>query len=398
MSETAILVLGHTPEAPVQWAFLGDDGVVDAGLAPSPAALSAVSERAVAARRVVAVVPGEDAASRTIAAPPKAASKFRAAAGYLLEDELAENLADLHVATALRGERGVVLAVKRSLMERWLAALKIAGIEPDVLTIDFVLLSTPDTDVIALTPERAVCAMEAGGFAAERPLADALVTRVVDESEAAEVVIYGDPANDVFDIAGENVEWRDLSPLTMFELFHDGLTRGSSINLLTGAFRKRRDWRGAAGAWRRAATLTAASVAGLFVLLGADAIRSGRVAQGYDARAQSVHDAAFPEAAGADPRAHARAILATEGDSGPGFLGLSAQFANAIDGAENIQIDRIRFNAARDEFIVSLRFSDINDLERLKSTLAARGVTTRETGSVRRSGEFYVGELQAAPS
>jgi hypothetical protein len=61
-------------------------------------------------------------------------------------------------------------------------------------------------------------------------------------------------------------------------------------------------------------------------------------------------------------------------------------------------VDRIRYNAARNEFSINLRFSDINDLEDLKRLLASRGVDAAEAGGVRRSGGFYVGELKVSQS
>ena len=102
---------------------------------------------------------------------------------------------------------------------------------------------------------------------------------------------------------------------------------------------------------------------------------------------------AFSEAANINPRDHARRVLSTR-TAGPAFLALTAEIADSVDDDGRIQVDRIRYNAARNEFAVNLSFSDINDLETLKSQLGARGVAVREAGGVRRSGSRYIGELQ----
>ena len=399
MSDTVILILGPTPDAPLKWASWGAEGVADAGEASNASALGDIAGRLTAARRVVAILPGEDVAMRSIPSPPRNAAKFRAAATFLLEDELAESLEHLHVVTQATDDRGVALAVKKSVMDAWLEAFAEAGIAPDIVTADFALLpGALSKSVFLIEANRAVGAVAGAGFAAERPFADGLVASLIKDAAADHVVIYSDAEDEPTDIAGKTVEWRSVAdPNALFELFSSGIDQQSAPNFLQGVYRKRRDWRLALGGWRRAGMLAAACLAAVTVTLLADGLRSSRIASGFDKMAQTVHDSAFPEAAGRDPLAHARTVLSTQ-SSAPAFLALATTVADAVDATEDIQVDRIRFNASRAEFSVNLRFGDINDLEALKGALRARGVVTRETGDVRRSGGTYLGELQVSQS
>jgi len=396
VSETLILVLGHSPGAPVHWAFLGSAGLVEAGVCPSAEALRQIAPRADAARRVAALLPGEQVAMRMIAAPPKNAGKFRAAAAYLLEDELAEGLEGLHIATAIKDGAGLAFAVKKSIMTAWLDAFAGAGLTPDFLSADYALLpSSTDTAVVIFESLRIIGAVDGEGFAAERPFADGLMTSLLHNEAIERVVAFGESDIERIDFAGKAVEWRGAAdPASLFYLYHDGLGHNNGApNFLQGAYRKKRDWRGALEPWRRTGALAAACLAGLLFVMIADGLRASRLATAFDDKAQSLHASTFPEAAERDPRAHARQILAAQSPART-FLHLSADFAGGIEEASDIQIDRIRYNAARNEFSVNLRFNDINDLERLKQSLAARGIEATEAGGVQRAGAQYVGELR----
>ena len=395
MSEVLILLLGESPAAPVRWAFLGPDGIRDANTADGPDALSALARRAGEAELVAAVLPGEQVAMRAMPSPPRAASKFKAAAMYLLEDELAESLEGLHIAVLRREDRGCAFAVKKSLMDDWRDFFDVSGIYPDLMTADFALLDRGTSEgVIVFQTRRVVCAVNDQGFAAERPLADGVVAALVGNEAIESITAYGDADTERFDAGETPMTWGGgADNVTLLSLYAEGALRGDAANLLQGAYRKRRDWRGAVAPWRRAAMLAAACLVGLVTATVADAARSSRLADRLDREALAIHRQAFPEAANINPRDHARRVLSTR-TAGPAFLALTAKIADSVDDDGRIQVDRIRYNAARNEFAVNLSFSDINDLETLKSQLGARGVAVREAGGVRRSGSRYIGELQ----
>ena len=401
MNETLILLLGQAPEDPVRWAFTADGQILEADTAPSAAALYEIADRAAEARAVAAILPGEQAAMRAMSAPPRAASKFRAAASFLLEDDLAEGLERLHVAVSRHESgAGLALAVKKSVMDMWGAVFDEAGFSPDLMTPDFALLP--------LRAERALIICEADrvsgvfgfqGFAIERPLADAVSVMLAEAEEIETIAAYGDPDTERVEYIDKPVEWRGGSDtVSLFRLYAKELEKRAAPNLIQGDYRKRRDWRGAAGPWRRAAALAAACLVAFAGVTAADGFRSARLADRLNDEALALHRAAFPDEANVNPRDHARRILTARGGA-QRFLPLSNQFAESLEESDNIQVDRIRYNAARGEFSINLRFSDINDLEGLKRALAARGVVASETGGgVRRSGGVYVGELRVSLS
>lgn len=397
MKETLILLLGQSPETPVRWAFLGEDRILEADTAASVAGLASLAARA-ADCRILAVLPGELAAMRVMAAPPRAQSKFRAAAAFLLEDDLAENLDRLHVAVTRHAEgAGLALAVKKSVMNEWRDALAEAGVEPDHVAPDFALLPLEQARAaLVCEGDRLFGVFGLQGFAIERPLADALAVMISDDDNIDAITAFGDPDTERVEYLDKPVEWRGQSDdASLFLLYARALQAGAAPNLLQGAYRKRRNWGAAVGPWRRAAMLAAACFVAIAAGAVADGLRSARIADRLNQEALALHQAAFPDQTNVSPRDHARRILAS-GGQGAQFLPLSTHFAESLELSDTIQVDRIRYNATRREFSINLRFADINDLENLKQSLTARGVTTSEAGGVRRSGNAFVGELRVS--
>jgi general secretion pathway protein L len=397
VSETLILLLGHSPDEPVHWAFI-DSGVVKAAdVASNAYPLAALAARAARAQLVVGILPGEQVAMRAMASPPRVASKFKSAAMYLLEDELAESLESLHIATLRReGGVGIALAVKQSIMDAWGDLFAEIGVSPDLMTADFALLQEADENIIIFEPARLICAIGNHGFSAHRALAEPLVAQLIADEEIQDIIAYGNPDMERFETGGKDITWRGGGDnISLFQFFAQRAARNDAPNLLQGAYRKRRDWRGGLAPWRHAAMLAAASVVALIGVTVTDGLRSARLAARLNDASLELHRTAFPEAANVNPREYARRVLASETAS-LGFLPLTAEFAESVGDSALIQINRIRYNTARGEFSVNLSFTDINDLEALKADLAVRGVEVSETGGVRRSGGRYIGELQVS--
>ncbi|WP_428409174.1 type II secretion system protein GspL [Hyphococcus sp.] len=396
MNETLILLPGLTPDDPVRWAFVGEEDILESAVCENAAGLSAIAERAGDAR-IVFILRGECATMRALPVPPKSAAQFRAAAGMLLEDELAESLEQVHVATTRHDSgAGIALAVKKSEMDAWLAALAEAGLSPDIVTADYALTPMMQGRAVVIeTPDRMIGVVGFKGFAIEKPLAEELLTAILNDEDVRKVI-----ACTTKPVAGlrDDVEIEQsglMNTQALIGFFAEGLDKAP--NLIQGVYRKRRDWRAAVGPWRRAGFLAAASVAALLLFNVAGLVRDLRTADRLEEETIALHEIAFPEAEGADPRTHARQVLGS-GGGGKSFLTISNALADSLEGSSGVQIDRIRYNGARDEYAVNLRFGDISQIETLKRMLEARGLMAAESGGVRRTGSVYLGELRVSAS
>ncbi|HYM33968.1 MAG TPA: type II secretion system protein GspL, partial [Steroidobacteraceae bacterium] len=138
MSEALVIRLGKD-SADVQYLLVdaggGRLGAVIAG-SPSQAATLA------AGRRVIIVVPAVDVVMAEPELPAKNAARLAQLAPFALEEQLAAEIDKMHFAVGKRSENGKtpVAAVLRELIERWLAELAQAGIQPDALFAETSLL------------------------------------------------------------------------------------------------------------------------------------------------------------------------------------------------------------------------------------------------------------------
>ena len=125
------------------------------------------------ADKTIAILPGEQSTLRYMATPPKNAAKFNAAASYMLEDELAEPLENIHYATMTSPNGGFVLAVGDEIVKNWVEVFTAAGLDVDVLTTDVSVVANAANEVILLRGKsRTVAGNATNGLACENDLFD----------------------------------------------------------------------------------------------------------------------------------------------------------------------------------------------------------------------------------
>ena len=86
-------------------------------------------------RRIVVVVPGQDVLLTAAVVPSRNRQRIVEALPYILEDQLASDVDELHFAVGARVRDGTVPAavVAHERMAHWLAQLRSVGIDPDEL-------------------------------------------------------------------------------------------------------------------------------------------------------------------------------------------------------------------------------------------------------------------------
>lgn len=396
MTDLLVFKLGRTPADPVAWGAFASGAVSEAGRVANVAALAAFAERMPEGVRLVAVLPGEQVAMCELIAPPKQSSKLLAAATYLFEDELAEPVEDLHVVVAQSSTPRVAYAISKRVIAEWLAAFDAAGVNIAELVPDFACIGgSPSACVLAADRGRVIAARGAAGFAAEHELAERIAPAFIDAAGDAVVIAYG-AHNEVGAWSAKPVERRPLAhEADLIALFGAALSSKSPpTSLLTGEFRRRKARQLRLGAYRRAAALAAGLAATLVVSGVAAGVRDMRVAEAYESSAAAMHKAAFPTFSGGDIRGHARQILAS-GAKSASFLDMTARITASLSGHDGIAVDRIRYDAARGQYVFSVRSASDAGIEAFRSSLDANGVIAADNGGYRRSGEAWIGEMTA---
>lgn len=244
-----------------------------------------------AARRVIALVPGEDVLVLNAPAPTRQRAQLARAVPFAVEDQLAAPVEELHFALAPQVEDGRigVAAVARAALVRWLEALAAKGVRPDVLLPDTLALGVgtvliePARTLVRLSRWRAAAvdtlgfADWLGLFAAETP-----VLAVADTRDASRLALP---------VAVAEYHERVRDP---FAVLAAG-ARAEPLNLLQGEFTPQHRRGGLQRLWRIAAALVGAVITLGIVQLMVETALLRRESARIDAAMHDQLVQSFPE-------------------------------------------------------------------------------------------------------
>ncbi|MDP3801840.1 type II secretion system protein GspL [Brevundimonas sp.] len=306
--------------------------------------------------RTVAVVPGGDVLVRWLDLPAGSAAQGRAAAVWLLRDQVAappDRLSTVLGPPVPPGQERLVAVVNRSLIEAWTDYLAVVGVRADVFIPDVLTLSEPAAD-------DALSAVAFGDGVAlrGRRFAATVQPDVVDlVAGGRRVVAVQDPA--------------------VVESALVAAARTPAINLLDTGERER----AAPGGWKRAAILAALAAASPLMLTVASAARDDMAAERMrSGTLASIAKAAPDLARDPDPVSALRRRLAAAPPPG-GVSAAAAALFTAVEAVEGAELDLL---IADPETGVKATISHpaYADMAAIKASMAEAGMTVTETGTL----------------
>ncbi len=411
MADWLLLRLPRTPAQPATWLVVDPRG--NAVGAPQSGPLSLAAPRT-AGRRICVLVPGNDVLLAEPEVPTKAGTKLAQVVPYALEEQLAEDIDDLHFAIGRRApdsSRTPVAVVARALLDEWLTLLKSSGIEPEAMYADSDLLPLNPGQSVALLEEDVVVVRPPGGSPVTLP-ADALdealeiAQSVPDEGGSGRgLILYTGPAEwhqhsarvealrERFD--GIKIQLLTGGPLA---LFAQQLPQGSPINLLQGTYAPTTSRAVGWPAWRVAVLLLAVLV-GLHVIgKAAELSMLKRNERKLDASITDVFHSAMPgEQSTSDPRRRMEKRLADvqARSSAGGLLAALEALAQAHGSAPTTQLQALNFHDGILE--TQILAPDASTLDRITQSLKSNGWQANLTsGNVVNSG--YQGRFEIRPN
>jgi len=411
MADWLLLRLPRTPTGAASWAIADSRGNTIA--VPQSGPLSLAAMRA-GGRRLCVLVPGADVLLAQPEVPVRAGAKLQQVVPYALEDQLAEDIDNLHFAIGKRVGDSLttpVAVVAQSLMDEWLTTLRAAGLSPEAMYADSDLLPENPGHAVALLEDDAVIV---------RPPAGATITMPADA--LAEALDLAKPVGEMGERTGRGLilytgaaEWQQHSPKVEsvreqfdgikvqiltggpLSLFAQQLPASHAINLLQGPYAPQNSlavgWR----AWRVAAILLAALV-GLHVAGKAtELVMLKRAEKVVDASIDQAFRAAMPgEQNSVDARRRMEQRLAEVRGGGAGNSLLSALGAvvEARGSSPGTTVQALSFrDGALD---LKMAAPNADSLDQVSRTLRANGWQADLTsGTAVESG--YEGRIQMRP-
>jgi general secretion pathway protein L len=134
MSEYVVIRLAAEDQA-VEWVLVDSNGTRRSGVSSGNLEQAAIE---VGDHAVIALVPAEDVLLTSVHIPVRSVAKIRTALPFALEENLADDVEDLHFAMGDKQEnnRLPVAVVAREKMSRWLERLNEVGIVPVILAAE----------------------------------------------------------------------------------------------------------------------------------------------------------------------------------------------------------------------------------------------------------------------
>ena len=388
MAEFLVIRLGENADRRVSWIAVDDRGTRRGN--PGSGALVDAA-RDVRERLVIVLVPPTEVLTLSVDLPAKG-SRLIAALPYALEDQVADDVEELHFAPGKRQPSGAlaVAVVARQTLADWLARLHEAGIQPtSIIAESHGLARTPNTLSLLVAEEQIYfndgeeLSFVISGMSPSEAVVAAGVIGDTDAQASKHLLVYCDAAvNERYE-----KDWallrHELSSVDV-NLLPDGIlprlavtvASGEGINLLHGRFGPKTEVAAMFRPWKYAAIfLLALGVVGV-IGKAADfyrlSVEHTALQQQFAAEYRALRPGDSREIV--DPVATVNSLRRSIGATGNAatiFLPSLMQLAEALQQNDAAQVEAISYRAGVID--VRLNAPDISTLDRIVQAVNASG-------------------------
>ncbi len=350
-----------------------------------------------AGARVIVLVPGENVLLAQAELPAIKGNKLTKAVPYALEDQLADDVENLHVAIGRRDEQGKVAnaVVSRESIDSWLSRLKTAGLHPDMMSPEvFGVQWDREAEVTqwSLVINGAHALMRTGaqtGLAFEAENIISIMQACLDNAgesypSSLTVVGCGEELDDLFEGSAIQNKLAALCAEKSIELFFrqsdedcsvllaQGFDEGNAINLLQGAYSRKEQIGKWLRPWRPAIIL---GVVWLVFQVGSfftDYSRLSSLAEKQRTEMKSIFQQALPGSRlvpGSEKELMSRALekMRGGGNGDNSLLSLLSQAGKIFKETDGVVLRSVRYKS--NKLDVGLNISDLQNLDLLKQRL-----------------------------
>ena len=384
MTETLVIRLRASEEAPASWLIVDGNGARSGPVQSGPVA-DALS--LAQGRRTVIVLPATEATLAAPDLPVRGGARIAQAVPFALEEHLASDLDTVHFAVGTRtgaGSGTPVVMIARPVLERWQAIWEAAGIHPDAAFSESSLIpSAPNACVLLLDetalhvkrPDTVAYALDA------EPLAVALDLALGELSEPGEhVTFYTTPA--AYDAQRDLIEGLRARTATLqVKLLPDGtlpllatqIPTAHAVNILQGPYAPPSSLGTQLKRWRLPVGLAAATLLVFLAAQGLQLWQLQKTEKQLDAQISDVFETALPGQPIVDARAQLEGVLARAGGGQGALLPAISLVAQAMSRAPGARIQGMVYRAGVLEMRVMA--PNVEALDGIKQTMSQNGAT-----------------------
>lgn len=348
--------------------------------------------------QVTVILPGQHCLALQTQLPNASRSRLAQAVPFALEEQLIEDVDDLHFALGESREGLIpVLVIQHALMEQWLEQLEQNGITPKHMLPDYLTLPLPPEGWHLWFDEQGIVLRSGTGSGMRIALNDPmlLLQRLYDEAsqKPEQLLVSGNPEG----MATRLAEWCSQHEITLLEgdsaadllLITANTPQGERcINLLQGRYshqeKMSRQWR----PWFPAVAMLATLALFQLISTGLDYQRLSSHSAELDQQIKQLYLDTFPDARKViNPRAQMEARLTAQGESGGGelFYTLMGGVTTLADNKVGFELQRLRYQGG--ELNVDLYLEDLQVLDQIKQVLVQKSGIQTEVVSASARGD-----------
>lgn len=404
MAEFLVIRLGANPTQSADWIVVDGNGARRSPPVTGPLAEAA---KDIGDRDVIVLVPASSVLTTAVNIPIKAGPRLRAALPFALEEQLADDVENLHFAAGSRASNGLLTAsvVAHAQMQEWLAVLKDAGIAANqMIPENHGLAKIPGTMSLLVAEDQV---MFNDGAATEFVMqgvkpSDALaVAGALEETESeadsqarGHLLVYCEPAAETRFEHDWNVLRHELASVDI-NLLPDGVlprlavtvAAKRGVNLLQGPYAAKVEYGSMMRPWRYAALLLGAFFIVGFMAKGVDYYRLSTEQEALREQFTQVYREIRPGDSSdiTDPARYVDAIRRDVGTpvSTDVFLPTLHQLSEALQQNASAEIEAISYRAGViDVRLTAPDVATLDSIQRIVSTSGRFSASIQSTDQV----------------
>ena len=407
MSEFLTVRLSSEPQSPVQWLVwsTSQQEVIASGELSSWDQLDELTPYA-EKRSCIALLPGNECLIKRVEIPKGAARQFDSMLPFLLEDEVAQDIEDLHLTVLDKdATHATVCGVEREWLKQALDTFREANIIFRKVLPDTLALPLEEQGISALQIDQHWLLRQSNYQAVsinEAWLAMFLQSDWValdDEEQSPTIFSYTAlPSDDVQQQSG--IEWQAKpAELVMSLLSQQAITSG--VNLLTGTFKIKSSFSKYWRVWQKVA-IAACLLVAVIVTQQVLKVRQYEVqAEAYRTESERIFRSVLPGKQRIPTVSYLKRQMNDEakkyGGSGDGdsLLGWLALLPETLGQVNAIEVNSIRYDGNRSEVRLEAKSSDFQHFETARVKLEEK--FTVEQGPLNRNGDAVFGSFTLKP-
>lgn len=413
MSEFLTVRLSSEPQSPVPWLVwsTSQQEVIASGELSSWEQFDELTPYA-EKRSCIALLPGNECLIKRVEIPKGAARQFDSMLPFLLEDEVAQDVEDLHLTILDKdATHATVCGVDREWLKQALEQFREANIIfrkvlPDTLAVPFEEQGISALQIGQHWLLRQGNSQRQGNYQAVS-ISEAWLPMFLqsdwiganEEEQATTIFSYtAMPSDDVQQQSG--LEWQAKpAELVMSLLSQQAITSG--VNLLTGTFKTKSSFSKYWRVWQKVAIAACLLVAVIVTQQVLKVQQYEAQADAYRAESERIFRAVLPGKQRIPTVSYLKRQMNDEakkyGGSGDGdsLLGWLALLPETLGQVKSIEVESIRYDGNRSEVRLQAKSSDFQHFETARVKLEEKFVV--EQGPLNRDGDAVFGSFTLKP-